>query len=149
MRHRIVGTALRVELSGDHRALQDAVREFAQSRVKPRAEEVDRRHRFPREVIKAAGELDLMGVLIPAEYGGAGLDHQSFTIVVEELARACASTAVIVDVHNSVACEPILLFGTEAQKQAWPPSLSAGEALCAFALTELEPVSGAAALKAA
>src|SRR5437773_1600259 len=107
MRHRIVGTALRVELSSDHRALRDAA----------------------REVIVAAGGLDLMGVLIPAEYGGAGLDHLSFTIVVEELARACASTAVIVDVHNSVACEPILLFRTEDQKRAWLPRLAAGELL--------------------
>ena len=87
MRHRIVGTALRVELSSDHRALRDAVREFAQSRVEPCAEEVDRLHRFPREVIVAAGELDLMGVLIPAEYGGAGLDHLSFTIAIDVAVR--------------------------------------------------------------
>jgi acyl-CoA dehydrogenase len=147
MRHRIVGTALRVELGPDHRALRDAVREFAQLRVKPSAEEVDRQHRFPREVIAAARELDLMGVLVPARYGGTGLDHLSFTIVVEELARACASTAVIVDVHNSVACEPILLFGTEDQKRAWLPRLAAGEVLGAFALTEPSSGSDAAALK--
>src|SRR3989442_8730150 len=109
MRHRIVGTALRLELDADHRDLRAAVREFAQTTVNPRAEEVDRQHRFPREVIAAAAELDLMGILVPAEYGGTGLDHLSFTIAVEELARACASTAVIVDGHNSVACEPILL----------------------------------------
>jgi alkylation response protein AidB-like acyl-CoA dehydrogenase len=147
MRHRIVGTALRVELGADHRALRDAVREFAQSRVKPCAEEVDRDHRFPREVIAAASELDLMGVLVPVEYGGSGLDHLSFTIVVEELARACASTAVIVDVHNSVACEPIQLFGTEEQKRAWLPRLAAGEVLGAFALTEPSSGSDASALK--
>jgi alkylation response protein AidB-like acyl-CoA dehydrogenase len=147
MRHRIVGTALRVELGPDHRALRDAVREFAQSTVKPSAGEVDRQHRFPREVIAAARELDLMGVLVPTRYGGTGLDHLSFTIVVEELARACASTAVIVDVHNSVACEPILLFGTEDQKRAWLPRLAAGEVLGAFALTEPSSGSDAAALK--
>src|SRR5439155_12980679 len=140
MRPRIVGTALQVELSADHRALRDAVREFATSRVEPCAAEVDRRRRFPRELIAAAADLDLMGVLVPPGYGGAGLDHLAFTIVVEELARACASTAVIVDVHNSVACEPILLFGTEAQKRAWLPRLAAGEVLGAFALTE--PSSG-------
>jgi len=129
-----------VELDIDHRTLRDAVRQFASSEVRPRAEEVDRQHRFPREVVAAAARLGLMGVLVPARYGGAGLDHLSFTIVVEELARACASTAVIVDVHNSVACEPILLFGTEEQRRAWLPRLAAGEVLGAFALTE--PGSG-------
>ena len=138
---------MRVELDADHRALRDAVREFAQLRVQPCAAEVDRERRFPREVITAASALDLMGVLVPAEYGGAGLDHLSFTIVVEELARACASTAVIVDVHNSVACEPILLFGTEDQKRAWLPRLAAGEVLGAFALTEPSSGSDAAALQ--
>src|SRR2546427_1926393 len=147
MRHRIVGTALQVELDADHRALRDAVREFAQLRVQPCAAEVDREHRFPREVITAASALDLMGVLVPAEYGGAGLDHLSFTIVVEELARACASTAVIVDVHNSVAYEPILLFGTEKQKRVWLPRLASGEVLGAFALTEPSSGSDASALK--
>jgi alkylation response protein AidB-like acyl-CoA dehydrogenase len=140
---------LAVELSADHRALRDAVREFAQSRVKPCSQETDRQHRFPLEVIAAAAELNLMGVLVPPEYGGAGLDHLSFTIVVEELARACASTAVIVDVHNSVACEPILLFGTEDQKRAWLPRLAAAEVLGAFALTEPSSGSDAAALKTA
>src|SRR2546427_41914 len=83
MRHRIVGTALHVELDADHRDLQAAVREFAQSTVRPRAAEVDQGHRFPREIIAAAAELDLMGILVPAAYGGAGLDHLAFAIVVE------------------------------------------------------------------
>jgi acyl-CoA dehydrogenase len=147
MGHRIVGTGLRVELGIDHRTLRDAVREFANSEVRPRAEDVDRHHRFPRAVIAAAGERDLMGVLIPSRYGGAGLDHLSFTIVIEELARACASTAVIVDVHNSVACEPILLFGTEDQRRAWLPRLASGEVLGAFALTEPSSGSDAGALQ--
>jgi alkylation response protein AidB-like acyl-CoA dehydrogenase len=136
-----------VELDIDHRTLRDAVREFANSEVRPRAEDVDRQHRFPRDVIAAARELGLMGVLIPTRYGGAGLDHLSFTIVIEELARACASTAVIVDVHNSVACEPILLFGTEDQRRAWLPRLASGEVLGAFALTEPSSGSDAGALK--
>jgi alkylation response protein AidB-like acyl-CoA dehydrogenase len=135
-----------VELDIDHRTLRDAVRAFASSEVGPRAEEVDRQHRFPREVIAAAAQLDLMGVLVPTRYGGAGLDHLAFTIVIEELARACASTAVIVDVHNSVACEPILLFGTEDQRRAWLPRLATGEVLGAFALTEPSAGSDAGAL---
>src|SRR5690242_15244570 len=88
-----------------------------------------------------------MGVLIPREYGGAGLDALAFAIVIEELAQACASTAVIVDVHTSVGTEPILLFGDEEQKRRWLPRLATGELLGAFALTEPSSGSDAAALK--
>lgn len=128
-------------------ALREAVRDFAQTVVKEHAPAVDREHRFPHEAIAGARALDLMGILIPPEYGGAGLDHVAFTICIEELAAACASTAVIVDVHNSVACEPILLFGTEEQKRAWLPRLGSGETLGAFALTEPASGSDAASLK--
>src|SRR5215831_5587678 len=130
-----------------HRALRDAVRELAESTVRAHAAEVDRDHRFPREAIEAVRECGLMGILIPPEYGGAGHDHLAFTICIEELARACASTSVIVDVHNSVASEPIMLFGTEAQKRAWLPRLASGEVLGAFALTEPSSGSDAAALR--
>src|SRR5215467_7748546 len=138
---------MRLEPGSQYAHLRDEVREFAQSIVKRHAEEVDRDHRFPREAIEGAREIDLMGILIPPEYGGAGLDHLAFTICVEELARACASTAVIVDVHDSVASEPILLFGTEEQKRAWLPRLASGEVLGAFALTEPASGSDAAALQ--
>ena len=138
---------MRLEPGSQYVHLRDTVREFAQSTVKPYAEDVDRGHRFPREAIEGAREIDLMGILIPADYGGAGLDHLAFTICVEELARACASTAVIVDVHNSVASEPILLFGSEEQKRAWLPRLASGEVLGAFALTEPGSGSDAAALQ--
>jgi alkylation response protein AidB-like acyl-CoA dehydrogenase len=138
---------MRLEPDSQYAHLRDAVREFAQSTVKRYAGEVDRDHRFPREAIDGAREIDLMGILIPPEYGGAGLDHLAFTICVEELARACASTSVIVDVHNSVGSEPILLFGTEEQKRAWLPRLASGEVLGAFALTEPASGSDAAALQ--
>ena len=138
---------MRLEPDSQYAHLRDAVREFAQSTVKRYAADVDRDHRFPREAIDGAREIDLMGMLIPAEYGGAGLDHLAFTICVEELARACASTSVIVDVHNSVGSEPILLFGTEEQKRAWLPRLARGEVLGAFALTEPASGSDAAALQ--
>lgn len=88
-----------------------------------------------------------MGVLIPRQYGGAGLDALAFAICIEELARACASTAVIVDVHTSVGTEPILLFGDEDQKRTWLPRLASGEILGAFALTEPSSGSDAASLK--
>jgi len=134
-------------LSPEHAALRGAVREFAQSVVKPEAAAVDREHRFPEHAIAGARDLDLLGILVPPEYGGAGLDHLAFTLCIEELAAACASTAVIVDVHNSVACEPILLFGSDEQKRRWLPALARGELLGAFALTEPGSGSDAAALK--
>ena len=90
-----------------------------------------------------------MGVLIPREYGGAGLDALAFAICIEELARACASTAVIVDVHTSVGTEPILLFGDEEQKRRWLPRLASGELLGAFALSEPGSGSDAASLQTA
>ncbi len=138
---------MQLELAAEHRALRDAVREFAQSVVKPLAAEVDRDHRYPKEAIDGARELDLMGILVPPEYGGAGLDHLAFTVCIEELAAACASTAVLVDVHTSVATEPILLFGTEEQRRRWLPPMAAGELLGAFALTEPTSGSDAPALK--
>jgi len=138
---------LKLDLSPEHEALRDAVREFARSVVKPLAAEVDRDHRFPTEGVEGARDLDLLGILVPPEYGGAGLDHLAFTLCIEELAVACASTAVIVDVHNSVACEPILLFGDEEQKRRWLPALASGEVLGASALTEPGAGSDAAALK--
>lgn len=136
-----------LELAPHHEAFRAAVREFAQGVVEPHAAEVDRDHRFPEEAVAAARESGLMGVLIPKEYGGAGLDAIAFTLCIEELAHACASTAVIVDVHTSVGSEPILLFGSEEQKRHWLPRLASGELLGAFALTEPASGSDAAALK--
>src|SRR5207248_7863605 len=102
----------------------------------PLAVAVDRDHRFPEEAVGAARQAGLMGVLIPQQYGGAGLDALAFTLCIEELAQACASTSVIIDVHTSVGSEPILLFGTEEQRRRWLPRLASGELLGAFALTE-------------
>jgi alkylation response protein AidB-like acyl-CoA dehydrogenase len=138
---------LDLELAPEHATFRAVVRELAQGVVKPLAEEVDRNHRFPDEAVKAAAEAGLMGVLIPTEYGGAGLDALAFAICIEELGQACASTSVIVDVHTSVGSEPILLFGSEAQKRRWLPRLASGELLGAFALTEPDSGSDAASLK--
>jgi hypothetical protein len=138
---------LDLELAPQHATFRAAVRELAQSVVQPLAADVDREHRFPDEAIKAAAGAGLMGVLIPREYGGAGLDALAFAICIEELAHACAATAVIVDVHTSVGTEPILLFGDEEQKRRWLPQLASGELLGAFALTEPASGSDAAALK--
>ena len=136
-----------LELAPEHAGFRDSVRELAQGVVQPLAAEVDRDHRFPDEAIKAAAEAGLMGVLIPREHGGAGMDALAFAICIEELAQACAATAVIVDVHTSVGTEPILLFGDEDQKRKWLPQLASGQLLGAFALTEPASGSDAAALK--
>lgn len=123
------------------------MREFADAVVRPVAAAIDREHRFPKEVIAEASRLDLLGVLVPEAYGGAGLDHLAFAICIEELARACASCAVIIDVHSSVGTEPILLFGTDEQRRAWLPRLASGELLGAFGLSEPGSGSDAAALQ--
>ena len=136
-----------LDLAPELASFRDTVREVAQGVVRPHAVEVDRDHRFPDEAIDAAKAAGLLGVLIPREYGGAGLDAIAFAICIEELAQACASTSVIVDVHTSVGSEPILLFGTEEQKRRWLPSLATGELLGAFALTEPASGSDAASLK--
>ena len=136
-----------LDLAPQHATFRATVRELAQGEVRPHAAEVDRDHRFPDEAIAAAKEAGLLGLLIPREYGGAGLDVIAFAVCIEELAQACASTAVIVDVHTSVGSEPILLFGTEEQKKRWLPSLASGDVLGAFALTEPSSGSDAASLK--
>src|SRR5438445_2016974 len=134
-------------LPPQHASFRDSVRELAQGVALVFAAEVDRDHRFPDESVRAAAESGLLGVLIPREYGGAGLDALAFTVCIDELARACASTSVIVDVHTSVGSEPILLFGTDEQKKRWLPRLASGELLGAFALTEPAAGSDAASLQ--
>ena len=136
-----------LELPPQHAGFRDSVREIAQAVALPLAAEVDRDHRFPEEAVSAAAEAGLLGVLIPREFGGAGLDALAFALCIDELAQACASTSVIVDVHTSVGSEPILLFGTQDQKRKWLPRLASGELLGAFALTEPAAGSDAASLK--
>ncbi len=136
-----------LSLPPQHASFRDSVRELAQGVALVFAAEVDRDHRFPDESVRAAAESGLLGVLIPREYGGAGLDALAFTLCIDELARACASTSVIVDVHTSVGSEPILLFGTDEQKRRWLPRLASGELLGAFALTEPGAGSDAASLQ--
>src|SRR2546428_5594954 len=136
-----------LELPPEHASFRDGVREIAEAVARPVASEVDRIRGFPEEAVRAAAEAGLRGVLIPREFGGAGLDALAFAICIDELARACASTSVIVDVHTSVGSEPILLFGNDEQKRRWLPRLASGELLGAFALTEPASGSDAASLK--
>lgn len=138
---------MKFELTEIQGLIQSTVREFAQTAVAPIAAEIDRDHRFPEELIPQLAELNLMGVPYPEEVGGAGADNLSYVLVIEELARVCASTAVIVSAHTSLGTWPIYQFGTEAQKEKYLGKLASGEWLGAFALTEPGAGTDAAAGK--
>jgi alkylation response protein AidB-like acyl-CoA dehydrogenase len=131
------------EIAADHRLLRDTVREFAAQEVAPVAEHLDKTKQFPYEIVKRLGELDLMGIPFPEEYGGGGGDSLAYAIVVEELARVDSSVAITLCAHTSLGTQPIYLFGSEEQKREWLPPLCRGEQLGAFGLTEPEAGSDA------
>src|SRR5438552_5914163 len=137
---------MELALSPEQEAIRKLVREFAEREVKPRAEAIDHTAEFPRDLVQKAADLGLLGILVPEEYGGAGLDHIYVANFVEEVARFCARTSVIRDVHNAVGTEPIVLFGNEDQRRRWLVDLAQGKKLAAFALTEPEAGSDAANL---
>jgi butyryl-CoA dehydrogenase len=138
---------LDLSLTEEQSLLQRTVREFAESEVKPLAKELDETGHFPRGTFQKAAELGLTGVAVPEQYGGAGMDHISYAIVIEEVSRACASTGVILSVQNSLYCDPILRFGTEEQKQKFLVPFARGEKIGCYALTEPQAGSNAAALR--
>jgi alkylation response protein AidB-like acyl-CoA dehydrogenase len=123
-------------LTPDQREIQALAREFAKAEIEPNASTWDREHRFPRDLFGKLGELGLMGVCIPEEYGGAGADFLSYVLVLEELSRGDAGVGVTVAVHTSAATLPILTFGTDEQRARFVPPLARGDAIGAFALTE-------------
>ena len=136
------------ELSEEQLLIRGMVKEFAASEVAPIAAEIDRNHRFPEESIPKLAKLNLLGVPYPEEFGGAGADNVSYVLVIEELARVCASTAAIVSGHTSLATWPIFEFGTSAQKEKYVTNLASGSMLGAFAITEPGAGTDAAAGKA-
>ncbi|MFN2184728.1 MAG: acyl-CoA dehydrogenase [Anaerolineae bacterium] len=131
------------ELNEEQRMVRDMVRDFAQKEVAPRAALVDKTEEFPAENIRQMGELGLLGLPYPERYGGGGGDYLSYAIAVEEIARACGSTALIYAAHVSLGCGPIYSFGSEEQKQKWLPRLCTGRGLGAFGLTEPQAGSDA------
>ena len=138
---------MQIELSEEQRLLREEVRRFADEVVRPRASEIDESGVLPREFFDQAGELGLAGVAIPEKYGGSGMDTISYCLVVEEIARVCATSAVILSVNNSLVCDPILDFGTEEQKQEFLQPLASGAKLGCFGLTEPGAGSDVAALR--
>jgi short-chain 2-methylacyl-CoA dehydrogenase len=135
------------DLSEEHELVRRTVRDFAEQRVAPVAEELDREHRFPYELVAELAELGLMGMTIPEELGGAGADTLSYAIAVEELTRVDSSVAITVAAHHSLGTLPIYLFGSEEQKREWIPELASGRKLAAFGLTEPEAGSDAGATR--
>jgi short-chain 2-methylacyl-CoA dehydrogenase len=138
---------LNFELDQEHELVRATVREFAQERVAPVAEELDRESRFPYELVAGMAELGLMGMTIPEEYGGAGTDTVAYAIAVEELTRIDSSVAITMAAHHSLGTLPIFSFGTEEQKRAWLPDLALGRKLAAFGLTEPDAGSDAGATR--
>lgn len=130
-----------------HEDLRALVRDFAAKELAPRAAQLDRDHAFPAEAWKRAGEMGLLGVLVPTEYGGAGMDHVAFSIFVEEMARADGAVALVLDVTAGIVGECILMAGTEGQKQRYLPAFCRAEKLGAFCLSEPGSGSDAAALR--
>src|SRR6266513_5868214 len=124
------------DLDQEHELVRSTVRDFAEQRVAPVAEELDRESRFPYDLVGELAELGLMGMTIPEQYGGAGADTVSYAIAVEELTRVDSSVAITVAAHHSLGTLPIFYFGSEEQKREWLPQLAAGRKLAAFGLTE-------------
>lgn len=123
-------------LSKKHLLAQTLYKSFAENEVKPMAQEVDEKEEFPRETVKKMAKCGLMGIPVPTQYGGQGCDPLSYIMCVEELAKVCGTTSVVLSAHTSLCIDPILTYGTDAQKEKYIPDLAAGRKLGAFALTE-------------
>jgi butyryl-CoA dehydrogenase len=136
-----------LDLTPEQKLIRDTARGLATNEISKVAAEIDREHRFPREIVAKLGELGMLGVAVPERWGGAGMDNVSYALAVEEISRGCASTGVIMSVQNSLVCDPILHFGTDEQRQRWLPGLASGKTLGCFALSEPDAGSDAAAQK--
>ena len=136
-----------LELTDSQTRVRDLVRRFAAERLDQAGVETDRTHQYPAEIIKELSELGIMGIFVPETYGGAGMDHVSYALAIEEISVQCAATGVIVSAHSSLAMWPILGLGTEQQKQHFLPAMAAGKHIGCFALTEPQAGSDAAGQK--
>jgi len=135
------------ELNEEYRMLQRMVRDFAEKEIAPRAEEIDETDEFPWDIFRRMGQLGLLGLPFPEKYGGAGGDYIGQVIALEEIARVSGSMAITLDAHTSLCCEPIYLFGTEAQRRKHLVPLAHGEKVGAFGLTEPQAGSDAGATR--
>ena len=131
-----IPTSMKLELSDQQKMIQKMVREFAEKEVAPIAAELDKKGEYPTKTLEKMAKLGLLGIIVPKEYGGAGLDTISYSIIIEEISRKCASTGVITSVHNSLVAWPIKKYGTEEQKKKYLPMMAKGETIGAFGGTE-------------
>ena len=134
---------MRFDLTDEQAAIQAMAREFAEGEIRPIALEIDREARFPHETVKRMGELGLMGIAVPERWGGAGSDMVSYVVALEEIARVCASHAVVMSVNNSLYGYPVLTYGTDAQRERFLKPVASGHAHGCFALTEPQAGSDA------
>lgn len=138
---------MKLELNEQQKMIQKMVREFAEKEIEPVAAELDKKAEYPTKILQKMAKLGLLGIIIPPEYGGAGLDTISYATVIEEISRKCASTGVITSVHNSLTAWPIMKYGTDEQKKKYLPILAKGEKIGAFAGTEPNAGSDLGAMK--
>src|SRR3974390_65446 len=135
------------EFDEQHSLLRRSVREFAKAEIEPHAQRWDREERFPMEIVPKLAAMGLLGIRIPEEYGGAGMDTRAYALAIEEIARVDGSIALTVASHNGLGTGHLLAFGTEEQKRKYLPRAASGEWLAAWALTEPGSGSDAAALR--
>ncbi len=136
---------MHLDLTDEQTMLRDTCRDFARRELLPHAAEIDERGEFPSAQVRGMAELGLLGITVPAEYGGAGMDNVAYALAMEEISAGCGSCGVIMSVNNSLVCDPLMKFGSEAQKKAWLPELAVGAKLGCFALSEPGTGSDAAA----
>ncbi|AFM26443.1 acyl-CoA dehydrogenase [Desulfomonile tiedjei] len=134
-------------LTEEQKMARDMARKFSDNELKPIADRLDREHTHSPEVLKALGEMGVMGVAVPVEYGGGGMDYISYAMIVTEISRGCGGTGVIVAAHNSLYCYPVLKFGTEEQKERFLTPCASGESVGCYALTEADAGSDPAAMR--
>src|SRR5881396_3369442 len=140
----VPATGISFDLPEDVQSVREMVHDFAESEIRPIAAELDRTHDFPAETTKKMAELGLLGMFVPEQWGGAGMDYASYVIAIEELSRVCASHGVIASVNNSLVCYPIMTYGNEEQKRRYLVPLARGEWIGAYCLTEPNAGSNAA-----
>ena len=135
------------ELTEEHQMVKDMAKRFAETEIKPKAAELDEKHEHPAEIVKQLGELKMMGIAVPEEYGGGGMDNVSYVLSLIEISKACASTGAIMSVNNSLYCYPLMAYGTHEQKIKYLSPVAAGEKIGCYGLTEAGAGSDPAALR--
>ncbi len=138
---------MQFRLTEEQQMVRDMARRFAETEIKPKAAELDRTHRHPEEIVRMMGELKLLGIVVPEEYGGGGMDYISYVVSLIEISKACASTGVIMSVNNSLYCFPVMAFGTHEQKMKYLYPCASGEYLGCYGLTEANAGSDPASMR--